>query len=36
MTTVYVLTEKKDKVLYIFSVTQTAGKDDVLFKFRQE
>ena len=27
MTTVYVLTEKKDKVLYIFSVTQTAGKD---------
>ena len=36
MTTVYVLTEKKDKVLYIFSVTKTAGKDDVLFKFRQE
>ena len=36
MTTVYVLTKKKDKVLYIFSVTQTAGKDDVLFKFRQE
>lgn len=37
MTTVYVLTEKKkDKVLYIFSVTQTAGKDNVLFKFRQE
>lgn len=36
MTTVYVLTEKKGKVLYIFSVTQTAGKDDVLFKFRQE
>ena len=36
MTTVYVLTEKKDKVLCIFSVTQTAGKDNVLFKFRQE
>ena len=36
MTTVYVLTEKKGKVLYIFSVTQTAGKGDVLFKFRQE
>lgn len=36
VTTVYVLTEKKDKVLHIFSVTQTVGKDDVLFKFRQE
>lgn len=36
MTTVYFLTEKKDKVLYIFSVTETAGKNDVILKFRQE
>lgn len=35
-TTVYVLTEKKDKILYIFSVTQTTGKDEVILKFRQE
>lgn len=36
MTTVYVLTEKKKDTLFIFSVTETAGKENVIFKFRKE
>lgn len=36
MTTVYVLTEKKKDTLFIFSVTETAGKENIIFKFRKE
>lgn len=36
MTTVYVLTEKKKDTLFIFSVTEKAGKENVIFKFRTE
>ena len=36
MTTIYVLTERKKDTLFIFSVTETAGKKNVILKFRRE